>query len=111
MAPSVPSVRQKTLGICGMAQTRVPSGDSTAAPSLTTQQMRTLTRGVCVPQRIVIEYELHYNNVRLNSAVGYITPQDMLTGRQQEVHAERDRKLEAARKQRQIRLQQAALRE
>ena len=50
----------------------------------------------------------HYNNVRLNSATGYITPKDMLAGRQQEIHAERDRKLEAARKQRQIRRQRAA---
>jgi hypothetical protein len=47
-------------------------------------------------------------NVRLNSATGYITPKDMLAGRQQEIRAERDRKLEAARKQRQIRRQQAA---
>ena len=31
-----------------------------------------------------------------------------LAGRQQEIHAERDRKLEAARKQRQIRRKQAA---
>ncbi len=53
-------------------------------------------------------YVDHYNNVRLNSATGYITPKDMLAGRQQEIHAERDRKLEAARKQRQIRRQQAA---
>jgi putative transposase len=43
----------------------------------------------------------HYNNVRLNSAIGYITPKDMLAGRQQEIHAERDRKLDEARKQRQ----------
>jgi len=49
----------------------------------------------------------HYNNVRLNSATGYITPKDMLGGRQQEIHAERDRKLEAARKQRKTRRQQA----
>jgi putative transposase len=42
----------------------------------------------------------HYNNVRLNSAVGYITPKDMLAGRQQEIHAERDRKLETARQHR-----------
>jgi hypothetical protein len=41
----------------------------------------------------------------LNSAVGYIAPKDMLAGRQHEIHAERDRKLEAARKQRQIRRQ------
>jgi hypothetical protein len=33
----------------------------------------------------------HYNNVRLNSGTGYITPKDMLAGRQQEIHAERDR--------------------
>jgi len=59
-------------------------------------------------RRLVRSYVHHYNNVRLNSAKGYITPKDMLAGRQQEIHAERDRKLEAARKQRQIRRQQAA---
>jgi hypothetical protein len=53
-------------------------------------------------------YVEHYNDVRLNSAIGYITPKHMLAGRQHEVHAERDRKLEEARKQRQIRRQQAA---
>jgi len=37
-------------------------------------------------------------NVRLNSATGYITPKDMLAGRQQDIHAERDQKLVAARK-------------
>ena len=50
----------------------------------------------------------HYTNVRLNSAVGYITPKDMLAGRQREIHAERDRKFEEARKRRQVRRQQAA---
>jgi hypothetical protein len=35
-------------------------------------------------------------NVRLNSAIGYITPTDMLTGRQAEIRAQRDRKLEEA---------------
>src|ERR1017187_2245827 len=59
-------------------------------------------------RRLVGRYVEHYNNVRLNSAVGYITPKDMLAGRQREIHAERDRKLEEARKQRQIRRQQAA---
>ena len=43
------------------------------------------------------------NNVRLNSATGYITPKDMLAGLQQEIHLERDRRLEMVRKQRQIR--------
>src|SRR3979409_1833645 len=57
-------------------------------------------------RRLVSGYVDYYNNVRLNSAIGYITPKDMLAGRQQEIHAERDRKLEEARKQRQIRRQQ-----
>jgi transposase InsO family protein len=59
-------------------------------------------------RRLVSGYVDHYNNVRLNSATGYITPKDMLAGPQQEIHVERDRKLDAARKQRQIRRQQAA---
>jgi hypothetical protein len=48
-----------------------------------------------------------YNNVRLNSAIGHIAPKDMLAGRQQEIHAERDRKFEAARQQRKDRRQRA----
>jgi putative transposase len=59
-------------------------------------------------RRLVEGYVEHYNNVRLNSATGYITPKDVLAGRQQEIHAERDGKLEAARQQRQSRRQQAA---
>jgi putative transposase len=53
-------------------------------------------------------YVEHYNNTRLNSAIGYVAPKDMLAGRQQEIHAERDRKLAEARQQRQIRRQRAA---
>jgi len=56
-------------------------------------------------RRLVEGYVELYNKVRLNSAIGYITPKDMLAGRQQEIHAERDRKLEEARKQRQVRRQ------
>jgi hypothetical protein len=52
------------------------------------------------------QYGEHYNNVRLNSAIGYITPKDMLAGHQQEIQA--DRKLEAAREQRKNRRQGAA---
>src|SRR6202166_501910 len=37
-------------------------------------------------RRLVGGYVEHYNNVRLNSAIGYITPEDMLAGRQQEIH-------------------------
>ncbi|MBL7650046.1 MAG: IS3 family transposase [Candidatus Hydrogenedentes bacterium] len=51
-------------------------------------------------KRVVGQYITEYNTVRLHSAIGYVTPQDMLDGRQAEIHAERDRKLEAAREQR-----------
>jgi hypothetical protein len=37
----------------------------------------------------------HYNAIRLNSAIGYITPKDMLAGHQQEIQADRDRELQA----------------
>ena len=58
--------------------------------------------------RLVEGYVEHYNNVRLNSAIGYITPKDMLAGHQQEIQAKRDWKLEAAREQRKNRRQRAA---
>ncbi|MFN7938729.1 MAG: hypothetical protein U0R19_35695 [Bryobacteraceae bacterium] len=45
----------------------------------------------------------YYNNVRWNRATGHITPKDMVEEWQQ-----RGRKLEQARKQRQIRREQAA---
>ena len=35
--------------------------------------------------RLVLQYVEHYNNTRLNSAIGYVTPKDMLAGRQQEI--------------------------
>jgi len=43
----------------------------------------------------------HYNHVRLHSAIGYITPADKLNGLADVIFAERDRKLEEARKRRQ----------
>jgi transposase InsO family protein len=51
-------------------------------------------------RRIVGQFVTRYNEVRLHSAIGFITPKDKLEGRQAAIHAERDRKLEAAREQR-----------
>jgi transposase InsO family protein len=59
-------------------------------------------------RRLIQHYVDHYNQMRLHSAIGFVTPADMLAGRQAEIHAARDRKLEAARAQRQLRRQQAA---
>jgi putative transposase len=63
-------------------------------------------------QRIVARYVEHYNTVRLHGAIGYVTPQAKLDGREPAIFAERDRKLEAARERRKQKRQaqrQAAL--
>jgi putative transposase len=56
-------------------------------------------------RRIVAEYVRYYNDVRLHSAIGYITPKDRLEGRHQAIFAERDRKLAEARERRKQRRQ------
>ena len=58
-------------------------------------------------RRLIAGYVQGYNTVRLHSAIGFVTPADMLAGRQKEIHAARDRKLEEARQQRQLRRQAA----
>jgi transposase InsO family protein len=51
-------------------------------------------------RRIVGKFVEYYNTVRLHSALGYVTPQAKLQGRDREIFAKRDRKLEAARERR-----------
>ena len=51
-------------------------------------------------QRIVTRHVQYYNDVRLHSAVGYVTPDDKLDGREVKVFADRDRKLQEARERR-----------
>src|SRR5262249_6034531 len=51
-------------------------------------------------RRIVAGFVVHYNEVRLHSAIGYVAPADRLAGREQVIFAERDRKLAEARERR-----------
>jgi transposase InsO family protein len=51
-------------------------------------------------QRLVVNFVDHYNNKRLHSAIGYITPKDKLAGRAEIILAERESKLAAAREAR-----------
>jgi len=54
-------------------------------------------------RRIVTRFVARYNDERLHSALGYITPRDKLDGREAAIFAQRDRKLEEARQRRQKR--------
>jgi len=85
-----------------MTDTRTLSGHRKIATSSTLLWIVLWATSYCVPP------QLDYNNVRPNSAIGYVTPNDMLAGHQQEIQAERDRKLDAAREQRKNRRQRAA---
>lgn len=51
-------------------------------------------------QRMVGRYVKEYNELRLHSAIGYVTPKDKLEGNASQIHKERDQKLEAARQAR-----------
>lgn len=59
-------------------------------------------------ERVIAEYIRYYNEERLNSAIGYIAPADRLAGSEKRIFAERDRKLEEARKRRAQARQSAA---
>jgi putative transposase len=52
-------------------------------------------------RRIVADFVREYNTVRLHSGIGYVTPQARLEGHDQQIIAERRRKLAAARQARQ----------
>lgn len=51
-------------------------------------------------RRIIGEYIREYNERRLHSAIGYVTPLTKLVGKEKKVWAERDQKLEKARAKR-----------
>ena len=56
---------------------------------------------------IVARYVAYYNEVRLHSAIGYITPKAKLEGREKTIFAARDRKLAEARERRKANRQAA----
>lgn len=59
-------------------------------------------------RRVVDQYVRHYNEVRLHSAIGYVTPLTKLRGQEKQVFDQRDRKLEAARERRKAKRQAVA---
>ena len=53
-------------------------------------------------KRITGDFIDDYNTTRLHSAIGFIAPKDRLEGRHQQIHADRDKKLEEARRHRKL---------
>ncbi len=51
-------------------------------------------------RELVERYIQHYNEKRLHSAIGYVTPMDKLEGRENKIFQQRDNKLEEAREKR-----------
>lgn len=51
-------------------------------------------------RQVVTQFVKHYNEVRLHSAIGYLTPIDKMNGLEKEIWLERDRKFEEARERR-----------
>jgi putative transposase len=56
---------------------------------------------------MVADFVEHYNEERLHSAIGYVTPRAKLEGREKEIWKQRDRKLEEAREKRRQRRAEA----
>jgi len=96
------------IRICGMTHVRTSPFYPQSNGKLE-RYHRTL-KGECIrPQsplskedadRIVTNFVTEYNEVRLHSAIGYITPHDMLAGWQHEIQDARDAKLVEARDKR-----------
>ena len=53
--------------------------------------------------RLVSRYVIHYNRARLHGAIGYMASLAKLEGHESKIFTERDRKLQAARRQHQLR--------
>lgn len=54
-------------------------------------------------RQLVADFVEHYNNRRLHSAIGFVTPADKLAGREAAIWLLRDQRLEAARERRRLR--------
>ena len=53
-------------------------------------------------KKLTQEYVNEYNNYRLHSSIGFVTPKDRLEGRHTEIYKNRDNKLEEARRRRKL---------
>ncbi len=102
------------IRVCGMTHVRTspyyPQSNGKIErwhQSLKTESIRPQTPlSLDDARRVVRGFVDHYDNVRLHSAIGYVTPKDKLEGRAEAILAERDRKLAGAREARRARRQE-----
>lgn len=97
------------IRICGMTHVRTSPYYPQSNGKL--ERYHKTIKGECIRVKVplsleearqkVTEYVEHYNHVRLHSAIGYVTPNDKLLGKDEAILAERDRKLAQARERRQ----------
>jgi transposase InsO family protein len=96
------------IRICGMTHVRTspyyPQSNGKIErwhKSLKTESIRPKTPVSLEDARGIIgDYVAHYNTVRLHSAIGYITPQAKLEGRESTIQQQRQQRLEQARQAR-----------
>jgi transposase InsO family protein len=99
------------IRICGMTHVRTspyyPQSNGKIERWHKTLKMECIRPGIPLTvedaRELAARWIDHYNTIRLHSAIGYVTPKDKLEGRETKIFAERDRKLEEARHQRQLR--------
>ncbi len=84
------------------AEERGRGSSPTTAPSLSPRISKRpgVPLSLADAKRLVEQYVSVYNEQRRHTGIGYVTPRDRLAGHQAEMHAERDRKLEQVRRQR-----------
>jgi putative transposase len=94
------------IKLCGMTHVRTspyyPQSNGKVEATIKTVRVEGLRPASPSDQgearRAVAAVVTRYNESRLHSGIGYVTPRTKLEGREQEVFAERDRKLEEARR-------------
>ena len=118
-SPSSPTTLNRSFDLRGIAQVR--TGPYCPQSNGKLERHHKTLKSDCIrpkcplsleeAKRVVKQFVSDYNDCRLHSSIGSLTPSDMLARKQKAIHEERDRKLEEAREDRaKIRAQQAAAR-
>jgi transposase InsO family protein len=98
------------IRICGMTHVRTspyyPQSNGKLERYHRTLKSRCLRPGTPLSiedaKRLICKFVEYYNSERLHSAIGFVTPDDKLHGKEKAIFGERDRKLQIARERRKL---------